>query len=98
AVHRQANDRRVQEAGGHVGGMVGTPALGRRIRRPKRGPYAALSLPPATRARNRSLSVPPVTRTREPSGISPARILSASGSCTSRWITRFSGRAPYTGS
>ena len=29
--------------------------------------------------------------TRSPSAISPARIISASGSCTLRWITRFSG-------
>ena len=27
-------------------------------------------------------------------GTSPAKIISASGSCTLRWITRFSGRAP----
>ncbi len=60
------------------------------------GTYAALPpfLPPSTRGRNRSLSVPPVIRTRAPSGTSPASILSASGSCTSRWMTRFSGRAP----
>src|SRR5882757_1488732 len=32
--------------------------------------------------------------TCEPSRTSPARIISASGSCTLRWITRFKGRAP----
>ena len=32
--------------------------------------------------------------TWSPSFTSPARIISASGSCTLRWITRFSGRAP----
>jgi len=32
--------------------------------------------------------------TRSPSTTSPARIISASGSCTWRWITRFNGRAP----
>src|ERR1700704_5091113 len=31
--------------------------------------------------------------TRSPSLTSPARIISASGSCTKRWITRFKGRA-----
>ena len=34
------------------------------------------------------------TRTLVPSGNSPSRIFTASGSCTMRWITRFSGRAP----
>ena len=33
-------------------------------------------------------------RTRSPSLIRPSRIRRASGSCSSRWITRFSGRAP----
>lgn len=36
--------------------------------------------------------------TVSPSLIRPARICSASGSCTCRWITRFRGRAPYAGS
>jgi pimeloyl-ACP methyl ester carboxylesterase len=35
---------------------------------------------------------------RPPSMTSPARSISASGSCNARWITRFSGRAPKTGS
>ena len=35
-----------------------------------------------------------VTRTTSPSANSPLSSASASGSCTSRWITRFSGRAP----
>src|SRR5438270_2728695 len=39
-----------------------------------------------------------VTRTESPSRISPERIFSASGFCSSRCITRFRGRAPYTGS
>ena len=34
----------------------------------------------------------------EPSGNSPSKIRIASGSCTSRWINRFRGRAPYCGS
>lgn len=34
------------------------------------------------------------TLTFEPSGNSPSRIFTASGSCTMRWITRLSGRAP----
>ena len=34
------------------------------------------------------------TRTTAPSRTSPPRIFSASGSCTSFWIVRFSGRAP----
>ena len=38
------------------------------------------------------------TRTVSPGWISPSSSLSASGSCTSRWIVRLSGRAPKTGS
>ncbi len=37
---------------------------------------------------------PPVTRTVSPSPSVPARMRSASRFCSSRWITRFSGRAP----
>jgi hypothetical protein len=36
--------------------------------------------------------------TVSPSMTSPASSISASGSCSARWITRFSGRAPKTGS
>src|SRR3954454_24709510 len=36
--------------------------------------------------------------TLSPSLTSPARIISASGSWTGRWITRLSGRAPSAGS
>jgi hypothetical protein len=38
------------------------------------------------------------TTTESPSRISPASNLIASGSCTSRWISRLSGRAPNAGS
>jgi hypothetical protein len=43
-------------------------------------------------------SAPAVTRTASPSFTVPSRIRPASGFCRLRWITRFSGRAPYTGS
>jgi len=38
------------------------------------------------------------TCTVSPSLTPPARICSASGSCTCLWMTRFNGRAPYAGS
>src|SRR5262245_53179932 len=38
------------------------------------------------------------TRTVSPSVYSPSSTAMASGFCSSRWIARFSGRAPYTGS
>ncbi len=45
-----------------------------------------------------SPSAPALTGTVSPSITSPASSISASGSCRLRWITRFSGRAPKTGS
>jgi len=41
-----------------------------------------------------SPSAPAPILTVVPSSTSPDRIISASGSCSDRWITRFSGRAP----
>ena len=41
-----------------------------------------------------SPSLSPDTTTVSPSLMWPARIISASGSCTDFWITRFNGRAP----
>src|SRR5690606_5474741 len=54
-----------------------------------RGRLEATTLSPRT-----SPSDPASTDTVSPSRTSPARIISARGSCRSRWITRFSGRAP----
>src|SRR5664280_2032763 len=56
----------------------------------RRKPYAACaSLPLKVRP-----CLPAETVTFSPSLIEPARIISASGSCTDFWITRFKGRAP----
>ena len=48
----------------------------------------------ATRPAMASPPSPAVTSTVSPSLIRPARMSSASGFCSERWITRFSGRAP----
>jgi hypothetical protein len=58
--------------------------------------YAALSVSAGSPAfaRKFSRSEPPVTFTIEPSRISPRRMRSASGSCSSFCMTRFRGRAP----
>ena len=52
--------------------------------------YAAAAISPLIR----SPSLLALTRTVPPSLMRPARIWPASGFCSSRWITRFSGRAP----
>ncbi len=51
-------------------------------------------LAPQNHPDNSSPSAPAVTVTISPSRISPAKIKSASLSCSARWITRFKGRAP----
>src|SRR5439155_23071772 len=55
--------------------------------------------PTATLALEKTSSPPfAPTSTMSPSTNLPSSICIASGSCTRRWIARFSGRAPYTGS
>jgi len=49
---------------------------------------------PSSSGTSSSPASPASTLTVWPSWMSPARIASASRSCTSRWMTRFSGRAP----
>src|SRR5690606_22223186 len=70
-----------------------------RERHHSRGPSnhqaaATASSTPLRRGRKFSRSDPAVTFTVELSKISPMRIFSANGSCSSFWITRFSGLAP----
>src|SRR5512132_2923640 len=59
--------------------------------RPPREPQAAAAAATPSMIRPPS---PAVMRTRSPSLIRPSRIMLPSGFCSSRWITRFSGRAP----
>ena len=56
--------------------------------------YAASASTVASPVRKFSRSEPFVTTTLAPSRMSPSRIFSASGSCSSFCITRLSGRAP----
>ena len=79
----------------HCPGFPLEPALGpraarTRVRNERSVAYAACaSLPLKVRP-----CLPAETVTFSPSLIVPARIISASGSCTDFWITRFKGRAP----
>src|SRR6266566_1190873 len=73
----------------------------------QRGPHPAsrISHPvyvrTASRARSKVKEFPSFalsTRTRSPSAYCPSNTPTASGFWSNRWIARFSGRAPYTGS